>query len=192
MFALNNQSYFMKKNYLIIVLLFSFFAVKAQNDTTVNQNEKKNDVKLNAASLLLGTFEAGYERNLNEKSSLGISFLIPLFNKEKSNEDTNYSISPYYRRYFGKKYASGFFVEGFTMLNSTDGKQITDINGNLTLNEESDVIDMSLGLGLGGKWVTKSGFIFEVNAGYGKLLFNADKTDHTIVAKFGLQLGYRF
>ena len=191
MFDLNNQSYFMKKKYLIIAMIFSVFVVNAQNDTTINQNEKKNDIKLNVAILPFGAFETGYERNLNKKSSLGISFLIPLFNKE-SLEDTNYVLSTYYRRYFGKKYASGFFVEGFTMLNSTDGKQITDINGNLTLNEEPDVIDMSLGLGLGGKWVTKSGFIFEVNAGYGKLLFNADKTDHTIVAKFGFHLGYRF
>ena len=184
----------MKKNFLSLVILFSLFTVKAQNknDTIVNPYEKKNEFKLNTALLLLGTFEADYERNLNKNSSLGISFLIPLFNKEKSNEDINYTISPYYRRYFGKKYASGFFVEGFTMLNSTDGKQITDINGNLTLNEEPDVIDMSIGLGLGSKWVTKSGVTFEVNAGYGKLLFNADKTDHTIVAKFGLHLGYRF
>ena len=191
MFDLNNQSYFMKKNYLIIVLLFSFFAVKAQNDTTINQNENKNEVKLNLLFPLSGTFEATYERILNKKTSLGISFHT-VYDSKKGDEDLNYSISPYYRRYFGKKYASGFFVEGFTMLNSTDGKQITDINGNLTLNEEPDVIDMSLGLGLGGKWVTKSGFVFEVNAGYGKLLFNADKTDHTIVAKFGFHLGYRF
>jgi hypothetical protein len=62
----------------------------------------------------------------------------------------------------------------------------------LTPEEEPDVIDMSLGLGLGWKWVTKSGIILEINAGYGKLLFNADKTDHDIVAKFGFQLGYRF
>jgi hypothetical protein len=191
MFDLKNQSHFMKKKYLIIVMLFSFFVVKAQNDTTINQNENKNEVKLNLLFPLSGTFEANYERILNKKSSLGISFHT-VYDSKKGDEDLNYSISPYYRRYFGKKYASGFFVEGFTMLNSTDGKQITDINGNLTLDEEPDVIDMSLGLGLGGKWVTKSGFTFEVNAGCGKLLFNADKTDHTIVAKFGFHLGYRF
>jgi hypothetical protein len=62
----------------------------------------------------------------------------------------------------------------------------------LTFTKGSDVIDYSIGMGLGSKWVTKSGLIFEINAGYGKLLFNADKTDHNIVARFGLQLGYRF
>lgn len=47
-------------------------------------------------------------------------------------------------------------------------------------------------VGLDGKWVTKSGFVFEINAGYGFLLFNANKTDHNIVNKIGLYVGYRF
>ena len=73
----------------------------------------------------MGTFEATYERILNEKSSLGISTLY-VFNNENSNEDINFMLSPYYRRYFGKKTASGFFVEGFGMLSSIDGKKIYD------------------------------------------------------------------
>lgn len=36
MFDLNNQSYFMKKNYLIIVMLFSLFVVNGQNDEVVH------------------------------------------------------------------------------------------------------------------------------------------------------------
>lgn len=37
-----------------------------------------------------------------------------------------------------------------------------------------------------------SGFIFEAKFGHGKLLFNADKTDHTSVAEFGIHVGHRF
>ncbi|MDB9911012.1 DUF3575 domain-containing protein [Flavobacteriaceae bacterium] len=177
----------MKHIYLVMGMLLPLVFVNAQNDTT----GKKNEVKLNLLFPLSGTFEATYERILNKKSSLGISFHAA-YDSKKGDEDLNYSISPYYRRYFGKKYASGFFLEGFTMLNSTDGKQIRDRNGILTSNEEPDVIDMSLGIGLGNKWVTKKGFIYEVNVGYGKLLFNADKTDHDIVARFGFHFGYRF
>ena len=190
MFDLNNQSYFMKKKCFIIALLFSSFILKAQNDTNVN--EKRNEVKLNVIAPLSGAFEVTYERILNKKSSLGISFFAPFDsgNIVSTEDDENYFISPYYRMYFGKKYASGFFAEGFGMLTSIDGKKIFDIEGNLS--QGSAVSDFAVGLGLGGKWVTKSGFIFEVNAGYGKLLFNADKTDHDIVAKFGFHLGYRF
>jgi len=175
----------MKKKYLIIIMLSSIFAVNAQNS-----NEKKNEVKINVISPLTGAFEATYERNLNAKSSLGVSGLY-VFN-DNADEDMNYSISPYYRRYFGKKYASGFFAEGFGMLSSIDGKKVYDINDTSKFTEGPDVIDFSIGIGLGSKWVTKSGFIFEVNAGWGKLLFNPDKTDHTQVVRFGFHLGYRF
>lgn len=179
----------MKKKYLIIAMLFSFFVVNAQTDNS--EKGKKNEVKLNVLLPLTGALEGTYERNLNKKSSLGVS-VFTVFNNDKSNDDLNYSVSPYYRRYFGKKFASGFFAEGFGMLSSIDGKKIYDTNDNSIFTEGSDVIDFSLGLGLGSKWVTKSGFIFEVNAGWGKLLFNADKTDHNQVVRFGLQLGYRF
>jgi hypothetical protein len=140
---------------------------------------------------LTGAFEGTYERNLNKKSSLGVS-VFTVYNNEKSHDDLNYSVSPYYRRYFGKKFASGFFAEGFGMLSSIDGKKMYDIDDNSKFTEGADVIDISFGVGLGNKWVTKSGFIFEVNVGWGKLLFNADKTDHTQVARFGFQIGRRF
>lgn len=138
---------------------------------------------------LIGALEGTYERNLNKKSSLGIS-VFTVINKDKSHDDLNHSLSTYYRRCFEKKFASGFFAEGFGMLSSIDGKKIYDTNDNSIFSEGSDVIDFSLVLG--SKWVTKSGFIFEVNAVYGKLLFNADKTENTIVTKFGFHLGYRF
>jgi len=183
----------MNKTILVVAMLFSFFAVKAQNinDTIANYSEKNNEAKLNIPLLVLGTFEGTYERLLNEKSSLGISGLY-VFNTKNSDDDMNYSISPYYRRYFGKKYAAGFFVEGFGMLSSIDGKKVYETNERLMFSEGPDVIDLSLGIGLGSKWVTKSGFIFEVNVGWGKLLFNADKTDHNQVARFGFNIGHRF
>lgn len=180
----------MKKNYLLLIILSAFYSVNAQNDNS--QNEKKNELKLNMITPLTnGSFEGTYERNLNHKSSVGVTGLY-VFDKDKANEDMNYSLSSYYRRYFGKKYAAGFFAEGFGMLSSIDGKKIYDSNDNTKFTKNPDVFDLSLGIGLGSKWVTKSGFIFEVNFGMGKLLFNADKTDHDHVARFGFHLGHRF
>lgn len=180
----------MKKILLMAVMLFSFFAVKAQN-VPENQNNKKNEIKVDVIQPLIGgSVEAVYERNLNKKSSIGISGLYMF--TEKFDEDMNYSITPYYRRYFGKKYASGFFVEGFGMLNSIDGKKIYETEERLTFTEGADVYDFSPGIGLGSKWVTNSGLIFEIHAGWGKQLFNADKTDHDQVIRYGFKLGYRF
>lgn len=177
----------MKKKYLLIALLFSVFAVNAQNDNS--GDGQQNEIKLNLISPLAGSFELDYERNLNRKSSLGISVFKNYDDQENDNVN---SISIYYRRYFGEKYASGFFVEGFGMLSSVNGKKIYDPNDNSKFTRGSDVIDFSPGLGFGNKWVTKSGFTFEANLGWGKLLFNANKTDHTAVARFGFHVGYRF
>ena len=179
----------MKKSIFVFITLFSLTLVKAQ-ETHTDPYEKNNEFKLNLISPLAGAFQGSYERHLNKKSSLGISFFKVYDNTKE--DDLNYYISPYYRMHFGKKYASGFFVEGFSMLTSIDGNKIYDPIDHSKFTEKPDVIDVALGAGLGGKWVTKSGFVFEINAGYGFLLFNAEKTDHTIVGKVGLNVGYRF
>lgn len=179
----------MKKNFLLLIILFAFCSVNAQNETDANTYQKNNEIKLNLISPLSGAVEVGYERFLNKNSSLGIStFFVFDDTKEK---DMNYFISPYYRYYFGKKYASGFFAEGFGMFTSIDGKKIYSAD-RLTFTENKDVYDLALGAGLGWKIVTKKGFVFEANAAYGRLVFNADKTDHDQVIKLGLSVGYRF
>lgn len=181
----------MKKKFSLLIILFAFYTVQAQSEseTTPNSYQKKNEIKLNLISPLSGAAEVGFERYLNKKSSLGISaFFVYDNTKEK---DMNYFISPYYRYYFGKEYASGFFVEGFGMFTSIDGKKIYAAD-NITFTENKDVYDLALGAGLGWKLVTRKGFVFEANAAYGKLMFNANKTDHDQVIKLGLSIGYRF
>ncbi len=182
----------MKKNLLVLTMLLTFLAVNAQkqNDSIANPFEKQNEVKLNAFMLLVGALELSYERNLNEESSLGISFLTP-FDNENLDSDLNYYLSPYYRIFFGNKYAAGFFIEGFGMLNSIDREITSNINGNFITNEET-VTDFALGFGLGGKWVTKSGFVFELSGGIGRNLFKNDYDETSLVGKFGFNLGYRF
>ncbi|MDR6546583.1 hypothetical protein J2810_002642 [Chryseobacterium rhizosphaerae] len=179
----------MKKNFSLLIILFAFYSVNAQSETDANPYQKNNEIKLNLIAPLSGAVQVDYERHLNKHSSVGISaYMVYDHTKE---EDMNYNISPYYRYYFGKKYASGFFVEGFGMFTSIDGKKKYAAD-NVTFTENKDVYDIALGAGLGWKLVTKKGLVFEANVGYGKLLFNADKTDHDVVAKFGLSIGYRF
>jgi hypothetical protein len=103
-------------------------------------------------------------------------------------------VSPYYRIFFGDKYAGGFFLEGFGMLNSTKGRSTEFSNGfdPIIITREDDVTDFALGFGLGGKWMTRSGFVFELNGGVGRNLFNTDKNEYDFVGKFGFNLGYRF
>ena len=68
---------------------------------------------------------------------------------------------PYYRFYFGSNPASGFFIEGFGMLNSYSEKRQVYSNTlvNTVVNTPTQT-DLAIGFGLGGKFVTKNPFLF--------------------------------
>lgn len=148
----------------------------------------KNEIKGNALFLVLGAVEVTYERILNEDSGLGASLFF--VNEEVS--DPSFSLTPYYRAYFGKKPAAGFFVEGFSMF-STGKDSATyyfDNLGNLINIEKNRYTDLALGFGLGSKWVHKRGFVFEINAGIGRNLLSTNSPE--VVGRGGITLGYRF
>lgn len=181
----------MKLNVLALIMLCVAMTSQAQNDSVPDGNLGKNEFKLNAPFLLAGILEPSYERNLNEDASVGVSVLIPI--DKNLDADLNYYVSPYYRIFFGKKYAAGFFLEGFGMLNSVDEREdYYDANYNYVF-EDTTITDFALGFGLGGKWLTTGGFVFEINGGIGRNLFNnSEDRDYTIVGKLGFNLGYRF
>ncbi len=178
----------MKPIILLSILVLSVFSVRAQdNETTINDS-KKNEIKINGLYLVLGAVEVTYERLINEESGVGISVFLPLDNDIK--DDIDYYISPYYRMYFGKKYASGFFVEGFGLLSSVKENKFSFIEGDVFV-IENNVTDFALGIGIGGKWITKRGFLAELNFGVGRNLFNGGSNED-FVGKIGITLGYRF
>lgn len=174
------------KNLLIVLLFIVSLTAFAQEENSLDF--KKNEFKGNALFLVLGTLELTYERLINEESGFGLSVHVPFTNES----DINFSVTPYYRFYFGKKPAAGFFAEGFGMLN-----QVEDIvyEENILFSERSKTItDFAFGLGLGGKWITKRGVIFEINAGVGRNLFNEynDNRDFEFIGRGGITVGYRF
>lgn len=182
----------MKKVFLVSFLFFSVLAVNAQEDNGPQNTQKQNEVKLNGLYLVLGAFEGTYEHLLNEESGIGISVFLPF--DDDINDDLNYYISPYYRFYFGNKYAAGFFVEGFGMLNSYKENDL-EFNNQFDVVEvnEDNVTDFALGIGIGGKWVTNRGMFAEVNFGVGRNLFNSsDYDDYEFVGKVAISIGYRF
>lgn len=179
------------KNYVLtFLMLCTVLCLNAQDDPITMDNETKNEFKLNALFLLLGTFEASYERNLSENSSVGISVLAP-FERDYVDTDMNYYVSPYYRVFFGKKYAAGFFLEGFGMLNSIRDSYSYYIDSGVYGNVQN-ATDFALGIGLGGKWFNKGGLVFEISGGLGRNLFDVSTNDKILVAKLGFNLGYRF
>ncbi len=185
----------MKKLCLVVLLaLFTFNVSFSQENNSSNSKSDTstnfNEIKLNGLFLVLGAFEVTYERTINEESGAGITVFLPI--DDDVSDDINYYISPYYRFYFGKKYAAGFYVEGFGMLNSTnENRFFSDTIIGFTESREKNT-DFALGIGIGGKWVTKSGFIGEIGFGVGRNLFSSNDLDYEIIGKGGITLGYRF
>ncbi len=177
----------MKKSILLLCLVSFFFGYSQENKTT---DLKKNELKGNALMLVAGAFEITYERLLNDESGAGVSLLLSY----DTDVSTKFSLTPYYRFYFGKKAAAGFFAEGFGMLNTYQGENYYYNNGITTTIKEEKITDFALGFGLGGKWVNKKGFVFELNAGIGRNLFNDKSSDYDqeLVGRGGITLGYRF
>ena len=138
---------------LFVLLCLSIFSFGYSQDEE-KIDFPKNEIKGNALLLVAGALEVTYERLLNEESGVGVSLFVPYDN----DIDTNFSLSPYYRFYFGKKPAAGFFVEGFGMLNSySDDYYVYDSNFNESKIDGENITDFALGFGLGAKWVTKRG-----------------------------------
>jgi hypothetical protein len=179
----------MRKSLLALLFCSSLCSVQAQDDIEITKNF--NEVKLNGLYLVLGAFDITYERTINEESAFGITLFVP-FDDENINEDINFYASPYYRFYFGKKYAAGFFVEGFGLLSSYEQTTLdfTTSEG-IVLTEENN-LGLALGIGVGGKWITKSGFIGELSLGIGRNIINSDDFAENLIGKIGVGVGYRF
>lgn len=181
----------MKK--LLVLVCFSIFTIGYSQEKEP-EVIKKNEIKINAAFLVAGALEVSYERILNEESAFGTALFLGI----DDDIDTKFQFTPYYRYYFGKKPAAGFFAEGFGMLNSYTQKNYDYIYTDFPPYQTIETVtkfnrtDFALGFGIGSKWITKKGFLFEINAGVGRNLFNSSDTDYEIVVRGGISFGYRF
>lgn len=183
----------MRKLYpLLAILLFpnTFFG-----QDQISDDIDKHELKLNATNLIIFSYlDGAYEHLINEESSFGVNLLFSFSDDEILDEYRTFSITPYYRQYFSRKYAKGFFVEGFGMLNSGDafvGPAIFDANGNVTYEGEENYTDFALGVSVGGKFVTPRGFVVDLYLGIGRNLLNTDFSPE-LVGRGGVTLGYRF
>ena len=175
------------KKLIPILFLFLSLGVFAQE----NSEPKKHELTVNALTLIASEWiDVSYEYLLDEESSLGIDVQFGLDSDANEDGFRKFSITPNYRRYFSEKYAKGFFVEAFGMLHSFE--EFVFVNTSSTSELKTNT-DFSLGISVGGKWVTPKGFVTEIFLGIGRNLFNNSEYDFTDVAgRVGISLGYRF
>lgn len=165
---------------IIVLCLLTSVSVFSQGLDPKNYSE----IKLNGFALATGSIDLEFERTLNSNSSIGLSFFSK-FNDTGAafSYDYDSGLSVFYRRYFGKKYASGLFLEGFGMYHNT--KRFSSYRYSIPKIDS----DLLIGLGLGYKWVLKNGIILQANYGIGRNLFDSA---NELSGKAGISLGYRF
>lgn len=185
----------MRKSLLLVqVLLISLVSFSQTNqDERPYENMSNNELKVNMTNLIAFKFvDFTYERILNEESSIGASLL---FNIDQDgdldlDEYRKFSFTPFYRHFFSRRYAKGFFVEAFGMLHSGEEEIFFDSIGDFGEYRNEDYTDFAIGISAGGKFVTKRGFIAEVYLGIGRDLLG--NSDLEVVGRGGISLGYRF
>lgn len=174
------------KKILFVTLLF----VISQKALTQESIYKKHEFKINAAYVLGSLPEIGYAFILNDESTIGVDLLISI----KDDVEPFFALTPNYRFYFGKKRASGFFAETFAMLNTTESVQVdaySQIPGTgIGMGGDNKETDLALGVSVGGKFLTKKGFLFEIYAGLGRNLFNNRSLE--MIPRLGVSFGKRF
>ena len=179
----------------LFILPFESFSQETTQENLTSQNF--NELKLNMTNLIaFKWFDVGYERTINEESSFGIGLLTRIGSDKDDNDGLDeyrtFSLTPYYRHFFSKKYAQGFFVEGFAMLHSGKNDYYYDYDPvNDLYNYETDkYTDLAIGISAGAKFVTKRNFIAEIYLGIGRDML--DQSDIEVVGRGGIALGFRF
>ena len=106
--------------------------------------------------------------------------------------DLKFMLTPYYRLFFGKKRAAGFFIEGNAAVFSGDyGRDnYEDFEGGFN-SDSSNETGFGLGFAIGGKLISKSNWTGELLLGLGRTLINEDKTSEAY-PRLGISIGKRF
>ena len=167
---------------------------------------KHNELKANAFNLIIfKSLDVSYEYLIDSESSFGVSLLVNLQNEDDIFDDDievyyneTLAITPYYRRFFSRKYAWGFFLEAFGMYNvqkDFDGYGYFDSTNDVFVNDTKGETsnNFAIGISVGGKFVSKKGFAFEFFGGVGRNLTTSNNDiGSELVPRLGASLGYRF
>ena len=171
---------------IIIVLLYSLNGW-AQGNPSPKQifsgTQVKHEIRFNLTNGIAGFPEINYERFITDNSGIGIAGALSLENK--MNQSLRSLLLPYYRLYFGKGFASGFFIEGNLAL-------ATENIYGYTLGGPSDYENkqfFGMGVAIGVKLLSRNGFVGEIYSGLGRLYGNTQERSYPRV---GICLGKRW
>ena len=172
--------------YLFLISIFIDSSLYAQDSVNFSQDSLSysrtplygnDELRINGFYLLALYFELSYERILSQKTAAGIT--AGVFLPEAPN--LAYTIIPYYRFYLGKTRATGFFIDGSSVLIFQESYEI---------NNNKNVVGLAPMLAIGGKFYTKDGWIGELLLGGGPFINGQFRGEG--FPRFGVLIGKRF
>lgn len=161
-------------------------------------NVKKHELSLDVISALaVPGINPRYEYVLGRYSGVGIDLNVAFPDEDDVDLAETFSITPYYRQYFFSKEdygAKGFYGEGFVKFYTYD------YNNSILFFESGlpteSFTELAVGVGIGWKWVSDSGFMIDLGFGIGRNLGIADDKGlydlPEVVGRGGLNFGWRF
>lgn len=172
----------------------------AQTDSLSKNIQKKseaighggnNELKINLLMTVIGVPEITYERLIGDNMGLGLTAGIAL------DDDINYrfAVTPHYRLYFGSKKANGFFIEGnAALIGSRDHEyaylESMSYPGGYYHRSDKTVTNFGLGAAVGGKFLTRNGFLGEAFLGVGRVF--GERRFIEEYPRIGITIGKRF
>jgi len=176
----------MKKNFTLV--LFCLLTILTYSQET-KPKLPTHELRLNLLYTAVGLPEISYEKIINNESSYGVSFAFSL----DSYIDLNYIILPYYRHYFSKKRAAGFFIEANASLGSFKGSfygYLSD-DGRYYGSDVGNRTGAGLGFSIGQKFITKQNWTANITLGVSRNIVNNIFIDGSY-PRIEIALGKRF
>lgn len=168
-----------------LLVLFAFlFALGTHSHS-------QSDIKINALGPFFGQYQIGFDQGLDPNTSVGLNLSYtkwePITITSGSGQVDSlsavwhvYSVMPNARLYTNPStQCDGFFIEGYLRYRqrvNPDQEVTLDPDpisgGSVTYPTDIRRTSMFIGLSLGNKWVTESGFFVDLAVGYGRRFYH--------------------
>lgn len=188
----------------ILVASLSFAQDKEPTDSEKRLDsfnaEKRHEISLDVVAGLAGLgINPRYEYVLGRYSGVGVDLNIGVADTDDFDNIETFSLTPFYRQYFFSKEdygAKGFYGEGFVKFYTFEEDQFTICNSFDCNSQKESFFDTAIGVGIGWKWVSNSGFLIDVGFGLGRNLGFASDTEEfdlpEVTGRGGINFGWRF
>ena len=192
-------------SYFLVFFCFCFTVIAQEEETDSEKrlnsfsDAKRHELSLDVtAALAIPALQPRYEHILGRYAGVGVDLFLALSDDDNNfDELEKFSITPFYRQYFFSKEdygAKGFYGEGFLKAYTYKTEEyIYSSVGNTV--EEENFFETALGVAIGWKWVSNSGFMIDLSFGIGRNLgFSSESEDYrpTVIPRGGVHFGWRF